>query len=167
MTFGELCKQTARECGEGISYEQAQNILATQWRIMLEELFIAPDEAEIMFTGIGRFFLSRRMINCGIFKDGNLLGHEKRPAYCFVFKPSPILRSAMAGKIRMMDLKIGGVPLYQNDRKSLKRPQNEFAEGDQALKEMLEQRIRYDRAELRMAKERKANRDIDNRLPED
>lgn len=168
MTFGELCKQVSRECGEGISYEQTQRILATMWRIMLEELFIAPGESEIMLNGIGRFYIKKRPYHCALYDDNHkIMGYEYRDRFCYHFRPSEILKSVMAGKMSMKDLKIGSVPLYFEDPYTLKRPKSDFKEGKDKYIKGFTKKINYDRQEIHEAKNRKKRKSIEDRLPEE
>jgi len=164
MTFGEICQQTARECGEGVSTDQVRKILITQWRIMLEELFIAPGDSKIMLQGIGQFYLKRRNLTYGFVTDPE---KRKHTHYVFRFKPSELLKKVMAGKMEMKDLRIGTCPLYYENEFELKRPNEDFKKGEKMYQDKIRRQIKYDRAELRMAKEQNIKMDIRNRLPED
>lgn len=166
MTFMELCKQITRECGQGVSYDQTTKIMITAWRIMLEELFIDPDKAVIQFTGIGKFYLKKKTINCGIIKNGEFMGHEKQKHYCFRFNPGVPLKRVMRGDMPLRDIKIGYMPLYF-EKMELKRPKSDFKEGEKIYENFNRPNLKYDRAEIRMLKDQKTKRDIDKRLPEE
>lgn len=166
MTYGELCKQVAKECEQGVTYEQVQKIIATMWRIMLEELFINPGEANIMLPGIGQFYMKRKRLNCGVWENGVQVRKEQQLHWCFRFKPSSCVRMVLAGRRELKDLKIGSTPLYFEEMK-LKRPKADFKAGAKQYERGLRKKINYDRAELRMAKDNNKKKDLRKRLPED
>jgi hypothetical protein len=133
---------------------------------MLEELFIAPGESEIMLHGIGKLFMKKKTVNCGVSENGEFVGHEKRNIFIFKFKPSTCVRAVMRGDMPLRDLKIGFFPLYF-EQPQLKRPNSDFREGQKMIDKRYRPNIKYDRAEIRMAKEQKSKSDISKRLPEE
>ena len=165
MTFGELCKQTSKECGVGVSYDQMQRILVTSWRLRIEELMIKPGESRIMLSGLLQIYLKKRTVQCGIWKGKELVGSEPREHYVFRIKPGIMLKHVMCGMNDIRELRVGGIPLYF-DKETLKMGNVAYKNG----KIMLDKATRKEKMEDPALKEIIAEREkqkFKNRLPED
>ena len=166
MTFAELCHQTAKECGVGVSYDQMQRILATSWRLMIEELILNPGRSNIMFNGLLQIYLKKRNLNCGIFKDGKFVDKEVQPHWCFRLKPGMPLRKVMSGNMDIRDLKVGGFPLYF-DKETLKRPEAEYKKGRMVLDDIGREKKISKREDLQRMREEQEKQKFLKALPED
>lgn len=166
MTFAELCHQTAKECGVGVSYNQMQQILATSWRLMLEELILNPGRSSIMFNGLLQIYLKKRNLNCGIYKDGQFVGKDVQPHWCYRLKPGAPLLKVMRGDMDIRDLKVGGFPLYF-DKETLKRPEAEYKKGRIVLDDIGRERKIAEREDLKRIIEEQEKQKFLKTLPED
>lgn len=166
MTFRELCLQTAKECGVGISYDQMQRILVTQWRLILEELLLRPGESRIMLSGILQIYLKRKTLNCGIWKNGEVVDRKKEVHYCYRIKPGTPLRMVMRGDMDIKDLTMGGFPLYF-DQASTHRDNSVYKEGKLKLDKVTRDKSISNNIELQHIIEEQKKKKFNDKLPED
>lgn len=166
MTFKELCVQTARECGEGVTYEQMQRILATHWRMVIEELLAKPGESRLMLNGLLQIYTKKKRLNCGVFENGKAIRSEQQIHYCFRLKPSAPLKKVLQGEADIRSLKVGNFPLYF-DKTELKRPDEDFKRGEIQLDNMKRKKSIAEREGLRKFKEQAEQEKIRKSLPED
>ena len=167
--MSELCKQVARECGGGVTIDQVNKVITTMWRVMLEELFINPHKAQIMFTGIGKFDMKLRRLN--VFprrENGTFTGErELKPFWVLRFHPSNAVKEVMQNKKDLRDLELGFKPLYY-DKETRKPPRSKMTEGRKKLREMHKNDlIRKHRQDYIDNMERIERIDLEERLPED
>jgi hypothetical protein len=165
MTFGELCQQTTKECGVGVTYNQVQQILATSWRLMIEELFMEPGHSRIMLSGILQIYMKKRNLTCGIWKGNKQVGTELQPHYVFRMKPSSHLKSVLNGKDDIRSLRIGGVPLYF-DKDEIKKGKTVFKDGKILLDE-ISRKKHMENPSLKKIIEEREKQKFRDRLPED
>lgn len=169
MNMSELCKQVARECGCGVTIDQVNKIIITMWRVMLEELFVNPHEAQIMFTGIGKFDMKLRRYNTFPRREnGTFCGErELKPFWQLRFHASEPLKDVMKNKKDLKDLELGFKPLYY-DKDFRKPTRQKINEGRRKLREMQKQDlIRRNRQDYIDHMERIERIDLEERLPED
>ena len=166
MTFGELCHQTAKECGVGVSYDQMQRILATSYRLILEELILNPGRSNIMFRGFWQIYLKKRNLNCGVFKDGAFSGSEVQAHWCFRIKPSVQGKKVMQGKMDIRELRIGDFPMYF-DKETLARPNAEYKDGKLMLDHVSREKKIKELEEIKNIREEQEKQKFLKGLPED
>lgn len=169
MNNSELCKQIVRECGVGITYEQMKQIMATMWRIMIEELLSNPQEAEVMFTGIGKFDMKLRRYNVFPRKeDGTFTGErELKPFWQLRFHPSLPVREVINSKRDIKELELGFKPLYF-DKENKLPSRKKLNEGRRRLREIQKDNlIRQRRQDYIDNMERAEKIDFNQRLPEE
>lgn len=169
MNNTEFCKQVVRECGVGITFEQMQMIVATEWRIILEELFSNPSKAEVNFTGIGKFNMKLRRFNCFPRReDGTFTGErELRPFWQLRFHPSDLVKQVMKGEKDISELTLGYKSIYFDKPHKLP-PRAKINEGKRKLREIYkENRIRKARQDYIDNMERAERIDLNQRLPEE
>ncbi len=166
MTFRELCLQTAKECGIGVSYDQMQRILVTQWRLILEELLLRPGESRILLTGLLQIYLKRKTLNCGIWEDGKVVDRRKEVHYCYRMKPSPPLLKVMRGDKDIKELAIGGFPLYF-DQESSHLDNSVYKNGRLKLDHVTRNKTIMENSDLKHIIEEEKKKKFNDRLPED
>lgn len=169
MNTTDLCKAIARECGVGITKEQAWKILATTWRVMLEELFTDPDRAQIMLTGIGKFSMKRRRFKCYKRREDGTFGgeYDLLPFWVLRFHPSEALKQVMRNQKSLRDLELGYHPIYF-DKHEKKLPRAAFREGERQLERMRNKdTIRKHRQDYIDNMNRIEKINLEQRLPED
>lgn len=170
MTFGELCQQTCKESGIGVSYDQMQRILATQWRLILEELILRPGESRVMLSGMFQLYLKKKRLNCGVFENGKKVRSEMQTHYCFRIKPSTQIRAMMRGDKDIRDLKIGTFPLYF-DKSTLKQDKAKYTNGRLTLDNITRERNLAEMRNMKIIKDAQKKKaeeeEFAKKLPED
>lgn len=170
MNTSDLCKAIARESGVGITKEQAWRILATIWRVMLEELFVDPDSSQVMLTGIGKFYMKRRRFNVPVRREDNAFKKGKTELKAFwvlKFQPSVPLKDVMRNRKDMRELELGYRPIYF-DKDEKKLPRQAFKEGEKQLEKMRRKdTIRKSRQDYIDNMNRIEKINLEQRLPED
>ena len=168
MTFLEWYKQTAKDFGNGVTYDLVKDILVMAIRVAIEELMTNPADADLDITGIGRFYLNHRVCHNNFYELGS--GKEYTVKWTIQFKPSSVLKDTINGKRDVHDLLIGSViPLYPEhiykSGKKIRGSGKKFKEKPKIREYNIQKNIRYVEAEKKM-EEQQNKKEIKSKLPE-